>query len=189
MPDPLTPPEIEQMTAAVRRWVETFVVELNLCPFAKKELLANKVRFYVTPADNEEALLLALQAELDRLDQEPEIETTVLILPHLLHDFLDYNQFLDLADALIDQMGLDGVYQIASFHPDYQYAGTQPADAENYINRSPYPLLHILREDSVGKAIASYPDVAQIPVRNIALMNEMGIEKLELRRAKARDNT
>ena len=178
MPNPLNPQELETITQTVSHWVENFVVELNLCPFAKKELVANTIRFCVTPADSEEEALLTLQAELERMEREPKTETTLIILPNVLQDFLDYNQFLDLADALINQMRLDGVYQVASFHPDYQYAGTQPADAENYINRSPYPLLHILREDSVANAIAGYPDVAQIPVRNIALMNEMGIEKL-----------
>lgn len=164
---------------AVRLWVQRLVVDLNLCPFARRELVKNRVRFIVTDAQNEEQLLRALQVELEQLERDTAIETTLLIHPQVLQHFYDYNQFLDVADQLLVQMRLDGVYQIASFHPEYQFAGTAPDAAENYSNRSPYPLLHLLREDSLERAIASYPDVGQIPTRNIALMNSLGNDKLK----------
>lgn len=169
----------EQIIAAVRHWVETMVVGMNLCPFAKRELVKERVRFVTTEADNQEALLLVLHDELERLTQQPDIETTLLIHPQVLQDFYDYNDFLYLADRLLVQMELEGVYQIASFHPDYQFGGTEPEDAENYTNRSPYPVLHLLREDSLERVIADYPNVDDIPERNITLMNELGTNKLK----------
>ena len=162
-----------------RRWVESFVVGLNLCPFAKRELLDDRVRFVVTDADDEELLLIALEAELNFLESDQSTETTLLIHPEALQNFPDYNQFLDLADALLVEMNHDGVYQVASFHPDYQFGGTEADDAENYTNRSPYPMLHILREESLERVIAGYPDIDQVPVRNVTLMNDMGKNKLE----------
>jgi len=120
-----------------------------------------------------------LQAELEWLDTHPAIETTLLIHPQVLQDFDDYNQFLETADDLLDAMGFDGMYQLASFHPNYQFAETAPADVENYTNRSPYPLLHLLREQSLERSIASYPDAEQIPLRNIALMKCLGVARLK----------
>lgn len=178
----------EKIILAVRNWVENLVVGLNLCPFAKRELVKNRVRFVTTTANNEEQLVLALQAELTLLNNDPSIETTVLIHPEVLQDFYDYNDFLDVADAVLVEMELDGVYQIASFHPDYQFGGTQADDAENYTNRSPYPVLHLLREDSLEQVIADYPDVDDIPERNIALMNELGTPKLQALLAKSAVN-
>ena len=167
-----------QVINATRQWVEDVVVGYNLCPFAKRELVKNRVRFTVTNATNEDDLLQALHAELQRLEDEPEIETTLLIHPGALQDFYAYNEFLDAADALLAYLELEGVYQIASFHPDYQFAETEPGAAENYTNRSPYPMLHLLREASLEAAIDSHPDVDGIPDRNIALMNELGAEKM-----------
>jgi len=164
---------------SVRHWLESLVIELNLCPFAKRELVKDRVRFVVTPATTEDELLLALKAELKRLQQDNAVETTLLIHPQILKDFGDYNQFLNAADSLLASMQLEGVVQVASFHPDYQFAETLPTDAENYTNRSPYPLLHLLREDSLERVIADTLDVAQIPVRNVALMNGLGRETLE----------
>ncbi len=173
------PPSNKQaIVAASRRWVERLVVGHNLCPFARRELDADRVRFWVTDADDEEQLLLALGDELAHLHRQPDIETTLLIHPRVLEDFLDYNQFLAACDELLLQLTLDGVFQIASFHPHYQFAGTGPEDAENYSNRSPYPMLHLLREDSVAKAVASHPDVEAIPERNIALLEKLGSERL-----------
>lgn len=169
----------EKTIRPVQQWVETLVVSLNLCPFAKHELLKDRVRFVSTASATEEQLLAALQSELELLDTDPSIETTLLIHPGVLQDFHDYNQFLDDADALLVELGLEGVYQIASFHPDYQFGGTEPDDAENYTNRSPYPLLHILREASLEQAIERYPGVEQIPEQNIALMNLLGRERLQ----------
>jgi len=158
--------------------VKNVVVGLNLCPFAKRELVKNRVRFSVTDAVTEEHLLEALKAELELLDSDDSVETTLLIHPNVLQDFYDYNQFLDLADSLLEQMVLVGVYQIASFHPDYRFGGTQPDDVENYTNRSPYPMLHLLREVSLEQAIADYPDPDQIPERNIALLKSLGRKKM-----------
>ena len=163
----------------VRRWLESVVIELNLCPFAKRELINDRVRFAETDARTEVQLLQALEAELERLVGDASIETTLLIHPQVLADFADYNQFLELADGLLLQMELDGVFQIASFHPDYQFADTHPDDAENYTNRSPFPLLHLLREESLARAIEHTPDVDQIPIRNIQTMNELGTEELK----------
>lgn len=171
--------ENTEVVEPVRRWVETVVVDLNLCPFAKRELVKNRVRFVVTPATTEEQLLRMLQSELELLSSEPSVETTLLIHPDVLHDFYDYNQFLSRAEGLLAQLNLEGVYQIASFHPDYQFAGTEPADAENYTNRSPYPMLHLIREESLERAIAAYPDVEKIPSRNTDLMNTLGKDKLQ----------
>lgn len=167
-------------SAVVRRWVEDLVVGLNLCPFAGRELVNNRIRFVESAATTEEQLLGTLEAELALLNNDAAIETTLLIHPDVLQDFFDYNQFLDTADRLLEQMELEGVYQVASFHPDYQFADTAADDAENYTNRSPYPLLHILREASLEKSIDAYPDVEQIPARNIERMNSLGREQLEL---------
>ena len=169
----------EEIVLSVRQWVNTFVMEMNLCPFAKYEMLNNRVRFATTNAITEEQLLMSLQDELELLNREPSVETTLLIHPNVVQDFYDYNQFLSYADNLLLEMGLEGTYQVASFHPDYQFGGTNPEDAENYTNRSPYPLLHLIREASLERAIVEYPDVDQIPIRNVALMNSLGHNKLQ----------
>lgn len=169
----------EAVILAVRKWVETFVVGMNLCPFAKRELVKNRVRFVTTPARTQEELLTVLQAELEVLNADPTVETTLLIHPDVLQDFYDYNDFLSIADALLVDMELEGIYQVASFHPDYQFGGTHPEDAENYTNRAPYPVLHLLREESLERVIADYPDVDEIPERNIELMNKLGPDKLQ----------
>jgi len=169
----------DRVSAVTRQWVESVVVKLNLCPFAKRELQENRLRFSVTWATTEEHLLQALVDELELLDIDPLIETTLLIHPTVLLDFAGYNQFLGAADGLLVQMKLEGVYQIASFHPHYQFAGTDPDDAENYTNRSPYPMLHLLRETSLEQAIAACPDIDQVPARNSERMNSLGGEKLQ----------
>ena len=168
-----------EVIGSVQRWVETFVVDMNLCPFAERELIKNRVRFALTAAKTEGELLIALQAELGLLDSDTSIETTLLIHAKVLHDFYNYNQFLNYADKLLQKMGLEGVYQIASFHPDYQFVGTAADDAENYTNRSPYPMLHIIREDSLERAIADSPDLDQVPARNIELMKQLGKDRLQ----------
>ena len=138
------------------------------------------MRFSVTNAATDVQLLQALEAELELLSKNVAIETTLLIHPQVLADFEDYNQFLGLADGLLEQMQLDGVFQFASFHPDYQFADSHPDDAENYTNRSPHPILHLLREESLARAIEHTADIDQIPVRNIQKMNELGTERLKL---------
>jgi hypothetical protein len=169
----------EKTIGPVRHWVETVVVGLNLCPFARRELVNGRVRFSVSEAETEEQLLADLQAELELLNNDEAVETTLLIHPGVLQDFFDYNQFLNYVDRLLMQMELEGVYQVASFHPDYQFSGTRPDDVENYTNRSPYPMLHLIREDSLERAIASYPDPDRIPERNIELLESLGRDKMQ----------
>jgi len=169
----------EDIVDSVRRWVEAVVIDLNLCPFAKRELVKNRVRFAVTEAVTEEQLLEALRIELETLCGNSAIETTLLIHPAVLQDFYDYNQFLDDADGLLARMGLDGVIQIASFHPDYQFGGTEPDDVENYTNRSPYPVLHLLREESLSRAIQGHPDSLEIPEQNVRLLKKLGRTKMQ----------
>ncbi len=163
----------------VQQWVETVVIGLNLCPFAKREWVRNRVRFAVSLATTEVQLLADLQAEFEQLNISDETETTLLIHPHVLQDFYDYNDFIFSANELIDKMKLEGVYQVASFHPDYQFEGTEPEDAENYSNKAPFPMLHLIREESLEQAIANYPDTDLIPERNIALLNKMGRNKMQ----------
>jgi hypothetical protein len=181
--------EDDRIAAASRRWVESVVIDLNLCPFAKRELVKNRVRFSVSGATTEEQLLTALEVELELIASNPLIETTLLIHPAVLQTFADYNQFLGVADSLLLQMKLEGIFQIASFHPDYQFDGTDPDDAENYTNRSPYPMLHLLREESLERAIVDFPDTGNISLGNIELMNSLGGDKLRaLLRACLEDN-
>jgi hypothetical protein len=168
----------DAVAAVVRQWLESLVIKLNLCPFAGRELLNDRVRFAVTSATSEDELLNALQTELELLGTDTSIETTLLIHPQVLGDFAAYNQFLDAADGLLKYLELEGIYQVASFHPDYQFGGTEPDDVENFTNRSPYPLLHLLREESLERAIAEFPDAEKIPERNITLMKSMGEEQL-----------
>jgi len=165
----------------VESWLSDIVIDLNLCPFAKREYIKKSIRFSVSPASSEQQLLQDLVIELALLNKKPNIETTLLIHPDVLQDFGDYNQFLDFADQIIEQMGMQGEFQIASFHPDYQFAGTEPNAAENYTNRSPYPLLHILRESSLEKAVELHGDTEQIPEDNIALMNILGATEMAKR--------
>ena len=168
-----------EIIEATRRWVEQVVVAFNLCPFAKRELVKDRVRFVVSKAQDETTLLDELAHELALLNVDEAVETTLLIHPQVLQDFYHYNDFLEVADELLVDMNLEGVYQVASFHPDYQFGGTEPDDVENYTNRSPYPMLHLLREDSLSEAIDNYPEVDLIPERNIDCMNEQGLEKMQ----------
>lgn len=172
------PPSHEWVTKQVKHWLDTIVVGLNLCPFAKRELVKDRIRFFVSAATNEEMLVCDLEAELERLDRDPSIETTLIIHPQVLEDFFDYQQFLIWADQVLKRMGFRGVFQIASFHPDYQFLNSIEHAPGNYTNRSPYPMLHLLREDSLANAIANYPDTHKIPERNIAHLESLGQEQL-----------
>ena len=163
----------------VHRWIERFVVGHNLCPFARREMENQTVRIVLSEATSELDLLARLREELELLDLDDAIETTVLIHPHVLEDFFEFNQFLDECERLLVLLDREGVYQIASFHPQYQFADTEPEDAENYSNRSPYPMLHILRERSVEKAVADYPDIDNVPARNLQTLESLGREQLE----------
>jgi hypothetical protein len=164
--------------AVTRRWLERAVIGLNLCPFAKAVYAKEQVRFVLSTATTPEALLEELGEELLRLRDTPaeRIDTTLLIHPQVLGDFLDYNDFLDQADALVEALELDGVLQVASFHPQYQFAGSAPDDVENFTNRAPYPILHLLREDSVARAVAAFPDPDAIVERNIETLRTIGVD-------------
>ena len=161
-----------------REWLTKAVIGLNLCPFAKAVHIKEQIRYVVSTADTPEALLEDLVNELVLLrDADPEeLETTLLIHPSVLTDFEDYNAFLDVVDAAVEEMELDGELQVASFHPQYQFEGTEPDDIENYSNRAPYPTLHLLRESSIDKAVEAFPDAANIYETNIETLNKLGIE-------------
>lgn len=163
-------------TTETRRWLQRAVIGLNLCPFAKAVTAKDQVRFVATDAASEPELLAALGAELALLRDTPPaiVDTTLLIHPQVLTDFYDYNDFLDAADALVAEMDLEGVLQIASFHPQYRFAGSGENDVENCSNRSPYPILHLLREDSVSRAVAAYPDADAIIERNMRTLRRLG---------------
>lgn len=162
--------------AATRHWIQSVVIGLNLCPFARKVFDADRIRFTLTDATGTDALRAALAEELERLIAAPrsEIETAILIHPHVLNDFLDYNDFLAEADDLLDELDLTGVIQIASFHPAYQFAGTETDDVTNFTNRSPYPMLHLLREESITEVASDPRMLDDIPERNIATLRRLG---------------
>jgi hypothetical protein len=159
----------------VRQWLEQVVIGLNLCPFAAKPYQAQQIRFVVSTSQTTERLLTDLATELTRLAQkEPaEIETTLLIIPDMLNHFDDYNQFLNHVDALIEQLNFHGTFQVASFHPNYQFGGTQPDDAENLTNRAPYPILHLIREASLERVLKHYPNPETIPDNNIKCVSNL----------------
>ena len=161
-----------------KAWLERAVIGLNLCPFAKAVHLKQQIRWVESPARDVESLLEELVAELRLLAAaDPEVvETTLLLHPHVLGDFLDYNDFLDLADFTLEELGLDGVLQIASFHPQYRFEGSAEDEIADYSNRSPYPTLHLLREASIDRAVASFPDAATIYERNIETLRRLGPE-------------
>ncbi len=167
----------DQIIASTQRWLERAVIGLNLCPFAKAEHVHGRIRYVVSDATSNDQLLLLLEQEIAYLiAAEPaKTETTLLIHPHVLGDFLDYNDFLAQADDALERADPDAHLQIASFHPHYQFAGTASDDIDNYTNRSPYPMLHLLREDSVERAVAAFPDASQIYERNIATLRQLGL--------------
>ena len=164
--------------AATEEWLEKAVIGLNLCPFAKAVHVRKQIRYVVSDATTPEALLETLMDELQALSDTPaeEVDTTLIIHPHVLKDFEDYNEFLDVADAALEDMGLTGELQVASFHPDYQFADTDRNDIGNYTNRSPYHTLHLLREDSVERAVEAFPEAEAIFEKNIDTMENLGHE-------------
>jgi uncharacterized protein len=167
-----------EILAATGLWLEKAVIGLNLCPFAKAVYVKDQIRYVVSRADSPEALLAELKVELQALvAADPrETDTTLLIHPQVLEDFLEYNEFLGVADAAVAELELEGVLQIASFHPRYQFAGSDADDIANYTNRSPYPMLHLLREESVDRAVTAFPEAAEIYERNIATLRRLGRE-------------
>lgn len=163
-----------------RQWIDRVVIGQNLCPFAKAVQAKGQVHYALSQARDAEALLTDLVAECERLRDTPAelIDTTVLVHPWVLNDFLDYNDFLDIADAALVELDLEGILQVASFHPGYQFADSAPDDIENHTNRSPFPMLHLLREDSIDRAVAAYPDPDAIIERNQATMRRLGVQGL-----------
>ncbi|MBC3886324.1 DUF1415 domain-containing protein [Undibacterium griseum] len=168
----------QEIIAQTENWLEKAVIGLNLCPFAKAVQVKKQIRYVVSSAETPQALLHDLQQELETLaEASPEkIDTTLLIHPFVLNDFLDFNDFLDVADGLLEELDLDGILQIANFHPDYQFAETSPDDMSNYTNRSPFPTLHLLREDSISRAVEAYPEAEAIFEKNIETMEQLGVE-------------
>lgn len=171
-------PDQAAILAATEAWLEKAVIGLNLCPFAKSVHVKKQIRYVLSGATTPEALLAELMDELQTLsDASPDdIDTTLLIHPDVLTDFLDYNEFLDVVDAAVEDMGLEGELQVASFHPQFQFADTQPDEISNYTNRAPYPTLHLIREASIARAVESFPDAAEIFEKNIETLERLGHE-------------
>jgi hypothetical protein len=166
----------EEVLAKTRHWLEAAVIGLNLCPFAKAVYVKNQVRLVVSKARHADDLLEELDRELDLLVATPtsEIDTTLLIHPTLFEDFLDFNDFLEIAEGVVDEHGLEGVVQLASFHPQFQFDGTEPDDIGNYTNRAPFAIVHLLREDSVERAVDAFPEADAIFEANIATLEKLG---------------
>ncbi|TWG79234.1 hypothetical protein L602_000700000500 [Cupriavidus gilardii J11] len=169
-------PDRDAIVAATRHWLTRAVIGLNLCPFAKSVHVKEQIRYVVSEATDTGALLAELEDELRLLadTDAARIDTTLLIVPRMLGDFDDYNDFLYFSDRLLQSLRLDGVLQIASFHPDYRFADADGDDIENYSNRSPYPILHLLREDSIARAVQAVPDAADIYERNQETLRRLG---------------
>lgn len=167
-----------QIVADTQRWLERAVIGLNLCPFAKSVFVKKQVRYALTGAATADQLLAELTHEFELLaaSNPAELDTTLLIHPLAMGDFLDFHFFLGEVEALIRNLGFDGVFQVASLHPQYEFAGSEPDDIANYTNRSPFPTLHLLRESSIDRAVAAFPDAAEIFERNIETMERLGHE-------------
>ncbi len=170
-------PRDQIIVNSVKRWFEQVVLGLNLCPFAHQPHRQNNIAFVLSHAHDDPECLTDLFINLQRLDRESGLETTLLIFPRHLTRFPDFNQFLQLADRLLDQEGWRGVYQLASFHPDYRFEKTHPDDIENWTNRAPFPILHLLREPSITEAVKIHKDVNSIPKNNIQRMRNLSQEQ------------
>jgi uncharacterized protein len=171
-----TPLDDNALIADTTAWLNRAVIGLNLCPFAKAVHTKQQIRYVVSHATTPDALMQDLLRELDHLaDVSPEMtDTTLLIHPQVLSDFLDFNDFLEAADAAVEELGLEGVLQVASFHPQFQFSDTEADDITNYTNRSPYPTLHLLREESVTRAVEAFPEAETIYKKNIATLRKLG---------------
>jgi hypothetical protein len=167
-----------EIISATRKWLERAVIGLNLCPFAKSVHVKGLVRYVVSQAQTDDALLDDLEGELKFLIETApeEVDMTLLMTPDVLTDFADFTDFLDLIEVVLRTHGLAGILQVASFHPDYVFADADPDDIANYTNRAPYPTLHLIREASLAKATAAFPDAADIYLRNIETMRTIGLE-------------
>lgn len=161
------------------QWVREFVIKLNLCPFAKREMDRVSVRIQVSHALTVEDAITDLMKEVEVLNTDTGIETILLVFPLFLKDFLDYLDAVDLAESILHTHGYEGIYQLATFHPDYCFADVTSDDVTNYTNRSPYPMLHLLREEQVEQAIAYYGDTEQIPENNMKCLRKLGLENIK----------
>jgi hypothetical protein len=166
----------EEVLVKTKHWLEAAVIGLNLCPFAKAVYVKNQVRLVVSKARHADDLLEELDRELDLLVATPasEVDTTLLIHPALFDDFLDFNDFLEVAEGVVDEHGLEGVIQLASFHPQFQFDGTEPDDISNFTNRAPFAILHLLREESVERAVVAFPQAEAIFDVNIVTLEKLG---------------
>ncbi len=164
-----------------KSWIEKFVIGLNLCPFANHPFVNNRIRYRLEETNDLEKLVATFIEELEFLQKKSnhELETTFIIHPNLLNDFLDYNDFQEVINAILEKYDLEGVLQVAMFHPDFQFAGEDLDAPSNYVTRSPFPMLHILREESVEKAIHSHSNTNLIPEENIQKMNDLGLEGIQ----------
>lgn len=160
------------------RWLEHAVIGLNLCPFAKGVHVKGQIHYVVSQATDAEGVAHDLHRELEALAEShpDQRDTTLLMLPQALADFMDFNDFLEVADAMVEELELGGILQVASFHPRFQFEGTEVDDVTNCTNRAPYPTLHLLREDSIDKAVQVFPEAETIYERNMQVLEEMGIE-------------
>ena len=164
------------------RWVEAFVIGEGLCPFARGPWANQQVRLVESAATDETALAEDLAVEcLQLMRDDARSTTTLLVHPHVLRDFGDYNDFLGVADELLAQLGAEGVVQVASFHPDYRFADAPPDDPANYTNRSPHPMLHLIREQDISAAVAAHPDVEAVPARNVRHLRSLGLGEIAQR--------
>lgn len=161
------------------KWLSTVIIAHGVCPFAKREVDADSIHYAVIEARDLQGQLEDILMHCAELDADSQRETSLLVFPAALSDFEDYLDMLDMANALLMQEGYEGVYQLASFHPDYQFAGVGPEDASHYTNRSPYPMLHILREASVERAVKNYPNPEKIPERNIKFTQGLGVAAMQ----------
>lgn len=168
--------EQSKVAESVKYWLKNTIIGFNFCPFAKKEFVNESIHYEVVDESNTQEQLFAFSHELKRLVESPEIETTLFILPVGLESFFDYLDFLELANDLNTELGYEGVYQLASFHPDYCFADAEQNAPSNYTNRSPFPVIHIIREASLERVLNDYPDPEAIPVRNINLVEEKGVQ-------------
>ncbi|WP_217511096.1 DUF1415 domain-containing protein [Vibrio metschnikovii] len=163
------------ITEHVNQWLNDVVIGLNLCPFAAKPQRNQQIKIFVSQASREEALLQDILDQLLELDtkEAQELETTLVVIPNMLDDFMDYNFFIDWVEALIRQQDWEGIFQVATFHPDYCFAGTSPEDDENLTNRSPYPIFHLIREQSMERVLKHYPNPEAIPEINIQRVSQL----------------
>ena len=175
---PYTETNTSQIIADTQTWLERAVIGLNLCPFAKSVFVKKQIRYALTAANTADELLAELECELNLLaNTDPtQLDTTLLIHPQAMTDFLDYHFFLAEVDALLRNLDYEGVFQIASLHPQYEFAGSDPDDIANFTNRSPYPTLHLLRESSIDRAVAAFPEAETIFEANIETLENLGAE-------------